>query len=169
MVLVYFMPCYKNYLLLRGSSIKNIPQIRTNTTDRKKKSVRSHFGPKTGKTGFTMKLKKKIRSIWKPKIVRMSSVEFVLGRKILFQFKRKEFYIPSEKVAWRAGSFGTCAHMYFQLKHVRELPKHVATNGHRIPDVIASQANNWEQENFNAFPTQPAPSTRQITQRLLYF
>ena len=40
----------------------------------------------------------------------MSSVEAVLGRKILFQFKRKEFYIPSEKVAWRAGSFG--AHVF---------------------------------------------------------
>ena len=40
----------------------------------------------------------------------MSSVEAVLSRKILFQFKRKEFYIPSEKVAWRAGSFG--AHVF---------------------------------------------------------
>ena len=64
----------------------------------------------------------------------MSSVEAVLGRKILFQFKRKEFYIPSEKVAWRAGSFG--AHVF--PVEARELPKHVATNGHRIPDVIAS-------------------------------
>ena len=40
----------------------------------------------------------------------MSSVVAVLGRKILFQFKRKEFYISSEKVAWRAGSFG--AHVF---------------------------------------------------------
>ena len=33
-----------------------------------------------------------------------------VGHKIKFQFKRKEFYIPSEKVAWRAGSFG--AHVF---------------------------------------------------------
>ena len=65
----------------------------------------------------------------------MSSVEAVLGRKILFQFKRKEFYIPSEKVAC---GLALLEHMYFQLKHARELPKHVATNGHRIrpPNVI---------------------------------
>ena len=36
------------------------------------------------------------------------------------------------------GGLALLEHMYFQLKYVRELPKHVATNGHRIPDVIAS-------------------------------
>ena len=78
-------------------------------TNHKKKSIRSHFGPKTGKTGFTMKLKKfSDQSESLAKNVPMSSVEAVLGRKILFQFKWKEFYIPSEKVAWQASSFGAC-------------------------------------------------------------
>ena len=42
----------------RESSNKNISQIKTFMTNRKKKSVRSDFGGETGKTGFMMKLKK---------------------------------------------------------------------------------------------------------------
>jgi hypothetical protein len=93
----------------------------------------------------------------------MSSVVAVLGRKILFQFKRKEFYIPSEKVAWRAGSFG--AHVF---------PVEACSG------ASETRGNEWAQDtrrhSFNdrkiLMPfqlTQPVPSTRQITQRLLYF
>ena len=100
----------------------------------------------------------------------MSSVVAVLGRKILFQFKRKEFYIPSEKVAWRAGSFG--AHVF---------PVEACSG------ASETRGNEWAQDtrrhSFNGLKqtienrkilmpfqlTQPAPSTRQITQRLLYF
>ena len=93
----------------------------------------------------------------------MSSVEAVLGRKILFQFKRKEFYIPSEKVAWRAGSFG--AHVF----PVEACSGASETRGNEW-DVIASTGLQANRKILMPFQrTQPAPSTRQITQRLLYF
>ena len=70
------------------------------------------------------------------------------------------------KSCWWAGSFG--AHVF--PVEVRELPKHVATNGYRIPDVIASTGLQANRKILMPFQlTQPAPSTRQITQRLLYF
>ena len=90
----------------------------------------------------------------------MSSVQavHVLSHKILFQFKQKEFYIPSEKVAWRAGSFG--AHVF---------PVEACSGASKTRGYPTSflQANRKILMPFQL--TQPAPSTRQITQRLLYF
>ena len=85
----------------------------------------------------------------------MSSVVAVLGRKILFQFKRKEFYIPSEKVAWRAGSFG--AHVF----PVGACSGASETRGNEwAQDTRRHSCNGLtsKQENFNAFPTYAASS-----------
>ena len=65
----------------------------------------------------------------------MSSVEAVLGRKILFQFKRKEFYIPSEKVAWRAGSFGA---------HVFPVTGASATSGNEWPQDTPTRRHTFD-------------------------
>jgi len=82
----------------------------------------------------------------------MSSVEAVLGRKILFQFKRKEFSIG--KSCLRAGSFG--AHV-FPVEACSGASETRGNEWHRIPDVIASTGLS-KQENFNAFPTYAASS-----------
>ena len=85
----------------------------------------------------------------------MSSVEAVLGRKILFQFKRKEFYIPSEKVAWRAGSFG--AHVF----PVEACSGASETRGNEWAQDTRRHSFNGltsKQENFNANPTYAASS-----------
>ena len=145
-----------------GSSIKNISQIRTNT-----KSVRSHFGPKTGKTGFTMKLKKISDQSESPKTYQCRQLKLCSAVKFFFSSNGKNFTFHRKKLL---GGLALLEHMYFQLKHVRELPKHVATNGHRMPDVIASTGLQANRKILMPFQlTQPAPSTRQITQRLLYF
>ena len=93
----------------------------------------------------------------------------MLGRKILFQFKRKEFYIPSEKVAW-PGSFG--AHVF----PVEACSGASETRGNEwAQDTQRHSLRAYKQTIENRkmlMPfqlTQPAPSTRQITQRLLYF
>ena len=97
----------------------------------------------------------------------MSSVVAVLSRKILFQFKRKEFYIPSEKVAWRAGSFGAHVFPVEACSGASETRGKEWAQDTRPHSFLTSK--HREQELMPFQLTQPAPSTRQITQRLLYF
>ena len=128
-----------------------------------KKSIWSDLGGKTG-NWFYGETDKITQWIWKPKNIPMSSLEAVLGRKSgkNFTFNCKNLF-----AGWLFWS------STFPVEVVRELRKHVATNGHRIrsPDVIAwmgaLQANYSEQEFMPCQLMQLAPTTRQIPQWLL--